>query len=303
MEDCREGLAKLPDEYVQCCITSPPYWSLRDYGVKGQIGVESAPEEYANRLVDIFNEVKRVLKPDGVLWLNLGDAYWGSGKAGRSPGYKSRHREFGKISNRDVSCFGIPTNHRRESIKPKDLIGLPWMVAFALRRAGWYLRQDIIWHKPNPTPESVADRCTKAHEYIFLFTKNRKYYFDNEAIKTPAKGKSAHDLFSRPSRKGIDHPYVNAFRGKSRGPYLRANRRSVWSISNKPFKGAHFATFPPEIPKLCILAGSREKDIVLDPFMGAGTTALAAKQLGRNYLGFELNPEYVRLAEKRLLTV
>lgn len=303
IEDCREGLAKLPDECIQCCVTSPPYWGLRDYGVNGQIGLEKTPEQYTDSLVQIFAEVKRVLKSDGVLWLNLGDAYWGSGKAGSSSGYKARHKEFGKKSVRDTSCFGMPTNYKHESLKPKDLIGLPWMVAFAMRKAGWYLRQDIIWHKPNPTPESVTDRCTKSHEHIFLFAKNPKYYFDNEAIKTPAKGKSVHDILSMPVRKGIDNPYINAFRGKTRGPYLTANRRSVWPINTKPFKGAHFAVFPTEIPKLCILAGSREDDMVLDPFMGAGTTAVAAKQLGRNYIGFELNPEYVSLAEKRLIMV
>lgn len=298
--DCLEGLRMLPDECVQCCVTSPPYWSLRDYGIAGQLGLEDTPELYVERLISIFEEVKRVLKPDGVLWLNLGDAYWGSGKGGMSPEYRKRHLEFGKRGKRDNSCFGMPTNRKHKHIKPKDLIGLPWMVAFAMRNAGWYLRQDIIWFKNNVMPEGVTDRCTKAHEYIFLLAKSRKYYFDNVAIKTEAKGKTLHDLTSRPSTKGADDPMLNVLRGKSKGPYHTANRRSVWIINNKPFRGAHFALFPPEVPRLCILSGSREGDVILDPFMGAGTTALVAKQLGRHYIGFELNPDYVKIAEERL---
>lgn len=301
-KDCLEGLKGLPDNSIQCCLTSPPYWSLRDYGVEGQIGLEANPEEYVERLVTVFVEVKRVLKPDGVLWLNLGDSYWGSGKAGKNPEYMDRHTEFGKLTHRDSSGFGRPTNGKHPVIKPKDLVGIPWMVAFALRAKGWYLRQDIIWHKPNPMPESCTDRCTKAHEYIFLLAKSRRYYFDHEAIKTPAKGKTLHDLTAMVSKKGSQDQMVNNLRQTRDEPYLTANRRSVWSIRKKPLKEAHFAAFPPDIPELCILAGSREGDIILDPFLGAGTTALVAKRLGRRYIGFELNPRYVQIAKERLLT-
>lgn len=296
--DCLKLLKKLPDGFVQCCITSPPYWRLRDYGVTGQLGSEDTPEEYVRALTEIFNEVRRVLKPDGTVWLNLGDAYWGSGKAGRNSNYQARHREFGQPF-KNTARFGQPTTGKHPEIKNKDLIGLPWMVAFALRKQGWFLRQDIIWHKPNSMPESVTDRCTKSHEYIFLLSKSQKYYYDLNAIKTAAKGKTLYDRTARVSRKGVNDKLVNCFR-KQRGPYDTANRRSVWSIVNVPFKGSHSAAFPPQIPELCIKAGSKEGDIILDPFMGAGTTALAAARIDRQYIGFELNPEYIHLAEERL---
>lgn len=238
------------------------------------------------------------MKPDGTLWLNLGDAYWGSGKAGKNSAYQAKHREFGKLS-KNIARFGQPTTGKHAEIKNKDLIGLPWMIAFALRKQGWYLRQDIIWHKPNHMPESVTDRCTKAHEYIFLLSKSPKYYFDHTAIKTPAKGKTIADRTSRMARKAPENSLVNCFR-KERGPHDTANRRSVWSIITVPFKGAHSAAFPAELPELCIKAGSRAGDIILDPFMGAGTTALAASRLKRNYIGFELNPQFINLAEERL---
>lgn len=283
-EDCLQGLKNIPDECVQTCITSPPYWKLRDYDVKEQLGMELTPEAYVSKLVEIFTEVKRVLKPDGTLWLNLGDVY-----------FKSKKQQ----TRRNIKT-AVQGRRKHNGLKTKDLIGLPWMVAFALREQGWYLRQDIIWHKPSPMVESVTDRCTKAHEYIFLLSKSRKYYFDNVAIKTAAKGASAHDRISRPGRKAADQPLVNAL-SKERGPYITANRRSVWSINNRPFRKAHFATFPPEVPELCILAGSRKGDLVLDPFMGAGTTALVARQHNRRFIGFELNPDYVRIAEVRLL--
>jgi DNA modification methylase len=296
--DCLEWLRELPDNFVQCCVTSPPYWRLRDYGVAGQLGSEDTPEDYVRALTEIFREVKRVLKPDGTLWLNLGDAYWGSGKAGINSTYQVRHREFGKPS-KNTARFGKPTTGKHPEIKNKDLIGLPWMVAFALRKQGWYLRQDIIWHKSNHMPESVTDRCTKAHEYIFLFSENAKYYFDHTAIKTPARGKSVYDRTSRMAGKAPGNKLVNCFR-KEQSPYDTANRRSVWSIITVPLKGAHSAAFPPELPELCIKAGSRENDIILDPFMGAGTTALAAGRLNRHYIGFELNADYVRIAEDRI---
>jgi len=296
--DCLEGLKQLPDACIQSCVTSPPYWRLRDYGIQGQLGNEETPEAYVKTLAQVFKEVHRVLKPNGTLWLNLGDAYWGSGKATANKEYQARHTEFGKPS-KNITRFGLPTLGKHPEIKSKDLIGLPWMVAFALRQQGWYLRQDIIWHKPVSMPESVTDRCTRSHEYIFLLAKNAKYYFDHEAIKTPAKGTNMHDLISRPSRKSAASKKVSCFR-KQRGPYLTANRRSVWSIKTKPYKEAHAATFPPELPELCIRAATKKGDVVLDPFMGAGTTALIAARLNRNYIGFELNPEYVRISEKRI---
>lgn len=295
--DCLKGLKKLSDESVQCCVSSPPYWRLRDYGVKGQLGLEVSPELYVAALTKVFEEVKRVLKPDGTLWLNLGDVYWGSGKASGKKNPKIPI-EFGK-ARRDPSCLGSPTTEVHPGLKKKDLVGLPWMMAFSLRKQGWWLRQDIIWHKPATMPESVTDRCTKSHEYIFLLSKNTKYYFDHKAIQTVSKGLTLHDRSARMSRKRFPTKTINGIR-KGAGPYEMANRRSVWSITVKPFKGNHFATFPPELPELCIKAGSREGDVILDPFMGAGTTAIVAQNLGRNYIGFELNGEYVKIAKGRL---
>jgi DNA modification methylase len=297
--NCLNGLKKLPDESIQCCVTSPPYWRLRDYGVKGQLGLEATPELYVAALTEVFEEVKRVLKPDGTLWLNLGDVYWGSGKAGGKKNPKIPI-EFGK-ARRDPSCLGSPTTGTHTELKKKDLVGIPWMMAFSLRKQGWWLRQDIIWHKPATMPESITDRCTKSHEYIFLLSKNAKYYFDHKAIQTVSKGLTLHDRSARISRKRFPTKTINGIR-KGAGPYEMANRRSVWSITVKPFKGNHFATFPPELPELCIKAGSRKGDIILDPFMGAGTTAIAAQNLGRNYIGFELNAEYVKMAKMRLKT-
>ncbi|OJV52293.1 MAG: hypothetical protein BGO31_05535 [Bacteroidetes bacterium 43-16] len=297
--DCLEGLQKLPDECVQCCVTSPPYWSLRDYRIEEQIGLETDPEIYVQRLIAVFNEVRRVLKPDGVLWLNIGDAYWNQEKQNMSAGYRKYGNKASQKRKIHRSRFGTKTNSRRFELKSKDLIGLPWMLAFALRQVGWYLRQDIIWHKTNPMPESVRDRCTKSHEYIFLLSKNQKYYYNHHAIKTDVKGENHHDRTARPAVKARNERWVNTIR-KVRGPYLKANRRSVWPVTNKSFEGAHFAVFPPGIPELCILAGSREGDVILDPFMGAGTTALVARRHGRKYIGFELNPDYVDIAQKRL---
>lgn len=296
--NCLKGLKMLPNSCIQTCVTSPPYWQMRDYGVKGQLGLEDTPELYVEALVEVFDEVRRVLKPDGTLWLNLGDCYWGSGKAGKNPDYQRKHKVFGKATDH-ITKYGKPVQGKCPGIKPKDLIGLPWMMALALRRQGWWLRQDIIWHKPNPMPESIKDRCTKAHEYIFLLSKSRKYYFDYKAIQTPAKGLTLHDRTARVSRKRYPHGKINGIR-KGGGPYEMANRRSVWSITTRPFLDAHFATFPPELSELCIKAGSKAGDTVLDPFMGAGTTALVAKALLRNYIGFELNGEYIKMARERL---
>ena len=302
--DCLEGLKQLDNNSVHCCVTSPPYWGLRDYGVEGQLGLEPTPEEYVAKLVEVFREVKRVLRDDGTLWLNLGDSY-----AGSNQGRGTKNLSKKQASNRGtvwmVEKEGIKLP---KGLKPKDLVGIPWMIAFALRADGWYLRQDIIWHKPNPVPESVKDRCTKAHEYIFLLSKNRKYYFDNEAIKEDAKSESEKRYKStfytgkkeisgqgRPGNAS-NTPGYKKWTGKR-------NKRSVWTVTTKPFKEAHFATFPPDLIEPCILAGCPEGGVVLDPFMGSGTTALVAMQNQRNFIGFELNPEYIKLAKKRISNV
>ena len=265
--DAREVLKTLPDNSINCCVTSPPYWGLRDYGVEGQFGLEKTPEEYVSKMVEVFREVKRVLRGDGTLWLNLGDSYCGTGNKGK---YKDPKYLNGRNGQR------VALNNKIKGLKPKDLVGIPWRVAFALQADGWWLRQDIIWHKPNPIPESVTDRCTKAHEYIFLLTKKRKYFYDREAIReAPKPGRVYKEV------KG-------------------ANKRSVWTIPAKPFKGAHFAVFPPDLIRPCILAGCPVGGVVLDPFMGSGTTALVAFEHERNYLGIELNPEYIKLANRRL---
>lgn len=300
-EDCLTGLKQLPDECIDCCVTSPPYWGLRDYGHDAQIGMEETPDKFVQSLVAVFAEVKRVLKPEGTLWLNLGDTY-------------SAHKDCKSVADTlRVGCSSEQANviekgksHSRNSkmlksvgLKNKDLVGVPWMVAFALRADGWYLRQDIIWNKPNPMPESMTDRCTKAHEYIFLLAKSQKYYFDNEAIKTPMDC-SEHDARTRISRKRFPTKLVNGIRGSNATIREFANKRSVWTITTKPYSEAHFATFPEELIVDCIKAGCPENGIVLDCFMGAGTTGLVAKKLNRNYIGFELNEKYVAIANKRI---
>ena len=305
-EDCLIGLQKLPDNSIDCCISSPPYWGLRDYGVEGQIGLEKTPEEYVSKMVEIFREVKRVLKKEGTLWLNLGDIYAGSGKGAWDN--KEVQKEIYVPDKDSPQCKlkKVP-----QGLKPKDLIGIPWMVAFALRADGWYLRQDIIWHKPNPMPESVTDRCTKAHEYIFLLSKSKHYYYDHEAIKEPAAYDGRKDTLLKGSPKyekgvvpgQVEHSMAakghERWKKNERGEYVR-NKRSVWTIPTKPFKEAHFATFPEKLIEPCILAGCPAGGIVLDPFMGAGTTAVVARKLNRSYIGYELNPEYVKMANDRL---
>jgi DNA modification methylase len=288
--DVLKVLKTFPDESIHCCVTSPPYWGLRDYGVEGQLGLESTPEEYVAKMVEVFREVKRVLRKDGTLWLNLGDSYNGSGGAGGDYSKGGLKEGQPKYPGRKVA-----------TLKPKDLVGIPWMVAFALRADGWYLRQDIIWHKPNPMPESVKDRCTKAHEYIFLLSKNRKYYYDNEAIREPYQSKK-----EKPRNKaaeGYNNSYVGGRWSEGVRDYYSAgkrNKRSVWTVTTKPFKEAHFATFPPDLIEPCILAGCPAGGVVLDPFMGSGTTAVVALKHNRNYIGIELNPEYIKIAEKRI---
>jgi len=287
--DCTDGLSKLPDKSVNCCVTSPPYYGLRDYGVEGQMGLEATPEQYVDNMVKLFTEVKRALRDDGTLWLNLGDSYAGSGGAGY---------QFGDPKKPKISHFDNP-NKKINGYKSKDLIGIPWMVAFALRTDGWYLRQDIIWHKPNPMPESVTDRCTKSHEYIFLMSKSPKYYYDNEAI--------AEDTVTQDSGvRDRDNSRLNNTPGRTRmgglttNDYERRNKRSVWTVNTMPYSEAHFATFPEKLIVDMIKAGCPEGGTVLDPFMGAGTTAVVARKLNRNYVGFELNPKYIEIAEKRL---
>ena len=289
--DCMEGLKNLPDGSIDCCVTSPPYWGLRDYGVNGQIGLEETPEEYVDKLVLLFREVKRVLKKEGTLWLNLGDSYYGGGWKGSQTDLTGTKQN----TNAGTLCGkNMQKDKKHEVIKSKDLVGIPWLVAFALRADGWYLRQDIIWHKPNPMPESVTDRCTKSHEYIFLLSKSPKYYFDNETIKEKAN----YAGHSRGVSKNISVDGITDFGGKTE--YDDRNKRSVWTVNTKPFKESHFATFPEELITPCILAGSKENGVVLDPFMGAGTTALVSLKNNRQFIGFELNDEYCKLAEKRL---
>lgn len=380
--DCLQTLKTFPDECVNCVVTSPPYWGLRDYGTatweggragcdhKGkpfatkaninrncgtgddvknsedreffkevcgkcgakridqQLGLEKTPEEYVAKMVEIFREVRRVLRDDGTLWLNLGDSYWGGkGQSGQGSAEYQEQRKDVSINKPYQHIGGSkltrPTDGKHSIIKPKDLVGIPWMVAFALRADGWYLRQDIIWAKPNPMPESVTDRCTKSHEYIFLMSKSAKYYFDGDAIKEKAvwdldghgtearKERQLEGMKSSPTelKNGIRRRKFGANKqeGTLRNDTERyfeddgvRNKRSVWTVTTKPFSGAHFATFPEDLILPCILAGCPPGGTVLDPFMGAGTTALVAKKNGCNYVGCELNPKYIEIAEKRL---
>ena len=262
--NCLETLSSLEEKSVNTCVTSPPYWGLRDYGTDEQLGLEETPEKFVENLVNVFREVRRVLRDDGTVWLNLGDSYCGTGHKGDHTDPKHKDGRNGQK---------VALNNKIQGFKPKDLIGIPWRVAFALQADGWYLRQDIIWHKPNPMPEPVKDRCTKSHEYIFLLSKSPKYYYDYEAIKTKASDAADYDT---------------------------SNKRSVWSIPVASYSEAHFATYPPELIKPCILAGCPEGGTVLDPFGGSGTTAQVSNNLNRNAILCELNPEYVEIAKGRL---
>jgi DNA modification methylase len=296
---CLEVLRTLPAESVQTCITSPPYFGLRDYGCDGQIGLETTPDSFVASLVDVFAEVHRVLKKDGTLWLNIGDSYNGaaSNRTGQN-GYKDGR------TNRDkrFSTGGI------DGLKPKDLIGIPWRVAFALQSYGWYLRQDIIWHKPNPMPESVTDRCTKAHEYIFLLSKSDRYFYDNEAIKEPVSDTSLKRAeygwnCDRPSTKNASMGGTGIHTEKMGTRFVNPsgrNKRSVWTVNTKPYKGAHFAVYPTELIRPCVLAGSRPGDVVLDPFNGSGTTGFVSMEERRKYIGIDINTEYLAIAEARI---
>jgi DNA modification methylase len=313
--DCREVLAGMEPETVQTCVTSPPYFGLRNYGVDGQIGLESTVEAYVAELVTVFREVRRVLKDDGTLWLNLGDSYNSFGRTGGATE---------KQATNVGSFVGGPALNA-PGLKHKDMIGIPWRVAFALQADGWYLRSDIIWHKPNPMPESVTDRPTKSHEYIFLLAKSQRYFYNAAAIAEPV----ADATVARMSQPNLENQR-GSYRvpGKTNGPMkpvikkqdatgnktyigfnerffngnVRAtrNNRTVWTISTKPFSGAHFATFPPDLIEPCIKAGSKPGDLVLDPFGGAGTTGLVASRLARSALLVELNPDYAAMAQQRI---
>jgi len=326
-----EILRSWPDELVHCVITSPPYWGLRDYGscdcahyrvfegdttnsaanyrsgrpspncpkcagtgkIKGtekQLGLEKAPDEYISRLVSIFREVRRVLRKDGTLWLVMGDCYMGSGV------HAAHHKNPGISQSPKRGCtHGVPVT---EGFKPKDLVGIPWMLAFALRDDGWWLRSDIVWHKPNPMPESVRDRPTKSHEYVFLLSKSKKYYYDQDAVreisKDPTDNRAAREKY------GKGDPHISRLNPKTAKTYPTRNLRDVWTVTTQPFPEAHFAVYPEKLIEPCIKAGAPEGGVVLDPFMGAGTTALVARKLGRRFLGIELNPEYIKMTEKRL---
>ena len=289
--DCRNTLSQF-DEKARMCVTSPPYYGLRDYGGEdNQIGMEQSPEDYVDEMVKVFRLVRDNLTDDGTLWLNIGDSYYNYRSDGNYP------QQTVSKTRQDLPVRTPVRGNKLKGYKSKDLIGIPWMLAFALRADGWYLRQDIIWHKPNPMPESVKDRCTKSHEYIFLLSKNKNYYYNNEAIKEPAV-----DWGTRDRTNGKYHNKGTGLQPHSglTKSYPKKNKRSVWSVTKKPYKGAHFATFPPELIEPCIKAGSEVGDIILDPFMGSGTTARVAKLLDRYYIGCELHKEYNNLIQERV---
>lgn len=299
--DALDVLRTLPDNFVHCCITSPPYYALRDYGAEGQIGREDTPAQYVARLTEVFSEVWRVLRPNGTLWLNIADTYCATGS-------KGDHLDPKNPSGRNGQ--GVSLAQRVENVKAKDMLGIPWMLAFALRDHGWYLRSDIIWMKANPMPESCKDRPSRCYEHIFLLTKSKSYYYDAAAIAEPV----AESTPMRMRRKfgknkysagipGQTHQHLNDYRPNGYAeediPLLR-NKRDVWQINSVPYKGAHFAAYPPKLVETCLLAGCPPDGIVLDPFLGSGTTAAVAKQMGRHYIGIELNPDYCALAEQRI---
>ena len=311
--DCLDVLRELPEQSVQCCVTSPPYWGLRDYGVDGQLGLEPTPEEYVANMVEVFREVRRVLRDDGTLWLNLGDSYGAVGGDTHS-GFNMRYSGTGgEGSKQDQMLDGVKGRQTATGLRPKNLIGIPWRVAFALQADGWYLRQDIIWHKPNPMPESVTDRCTKAHEYVFLLSKSARYFYDADAIKEPnatkaedidRMGDKKHFKYNDERAQG-SHGATSFMAGGTKQEFVDKyytngrNKRSVWTVTTKPYPQAHFATFPPKLIEPCILAGCPEGGVVLDPFLGSGTTAAVAQNLGRKCIGIELNEEYAQLARDR----
>jgi len=282
----------IPDKSVHCCVTSPPYWGLRDYGVDGQLGLEPTPEAYVENMVKVFREVWSVLRDDGTVWLNLGDSY-GNPSAGRNDG---NHMADGRPGGMSFKALGT-AKHTGNTVKPKDLAGIPWRTAFALQADGWYLRQDIIWHKPNPMPESVKDRCTKAHEYIFLLSKGQRYYCDMASISE----NFADSRMGNPNGGGqysvgsgrMDNGALKTGKWNEDGNITGRNKRSVWTCSTRPFSGAHFAVFPPDLIEPCILAGCPEGGTVLDPFLGSGTTAIVANRYDRKFIGVELSETYL----------
>ncbi len=328
--DCLTRLRSLGDNMVNCVVTSPPYWGLRDYGVDGQIGLEPSFDAFLDRLLEVFEEVRRVLRPDGVAWVNMGDSYAGSrGLSLPSPieptageartDNHARTRSMTASRRRDDAA--IPRSDIRvPGLKPKDLVGQPWRLAFALQERGWWLRQDVIWHKPNPMPESVRDRCTKAHEYLFLLSKSERYWWDTEAMKEQVNG-GAHargpgnrrivkygPVDSRHQTKAGLVKYAEKVRAKQ-NPSMDAalremvshrNTRSVWSIPSEPLREAHFAAFPRELVRRCVLASCPPEGTVLDPFMGSGTVGVVAREYGRSFIGIELNPDYIDIAQRRI---
>ena len=331
--DVRDRLGELPEGSVRCVVTSPPYWGLRDYGVDGQIGLEATPEAYVASIVEVFRAVRRVLAEDGTLWLNLGDCYASTPPGNTKTGVEkwSSSGLAGARSARYCETLDSSVGGRRSTLapglKPKDLVGVPWMVAFALRADGWFLRQDIVWHKPNPMPESVRDRCTKAHEYVFLMSKSQSYYYNQDATLEPCSPNTnmrvsqevAKQLGSKRAHGGnraerpkavVRSPKIQkpgsgiknnqSFIDAVALPVEKRNKRSVWTITTKPFKGAHFATFPEDLVEPCVLAGSEPGDHVLDPFGGSGTVGAVCERLGRRAVLIELNPEYASMAERRI---
>lgn len=354
-EGCLQGLRQLPDNIVDCCVTSPPYYALRNYGtghweggrqqcdhkdakiktrfdydisekqssnrgtdvqrytkvcpscgaiyVDEQIGLEESPEQYIEKLTKVFMEVHRVLKPEGTLWINIGDSYNSSAAWNKNPHGFDQTRP-NRITQQGINgCIKTGKKVIKENnLKPKDLIGIPWMLAFSLRNAGWYLRQDIIWHKPNPTPESVLDRCTKSHEYIFLLSKSKQYYFDHEQMQEPATSTPSSGVIGGNKYGKNDDPHFRTFSGKVWTPKgTMRNKRDVWSVNVKGDSIAHFATYPEELIMPCILAGCPHGGLVLDPFMGSGTTARVARKLNRHFVGFELNPDYIELINQKIV--
>ena len=316
--DCRDTMRDLKAQGVraQCCVTSPPYFGLRDYGHPGQIGLEKTPSEFVAAMVEVFAGVRDLLADDGVLWLNLGDSYNAAGRTGHGT-----RQGFKQGTNRASAEKADNCRPNVDKLKPKDLIGIPWLVAFALQADGWYLRQDIIWHKPNPMPESVTDRCTKAHEYIFLLSKSERYFFNNDAVREPWEGEAAKAVaigtkkvgqrgINASARRGLAEGQATQFQKQGHSGYFGAdgkcllnalgkNKRSVWTVATVPYKGAHFATFPPALIEPCILAGSRPGDLVLDPFIGSGTTGQVAQALGRQWIGCEINEAFAPLQQAR----
>lgn len=292
--DCRSALAALPDGVAQTCVTSPPYWGLRDYGHASQLGQEATPEEYVASMVAVFRDVWRVLRPDGTLWLNLGDSYAGPGGGAQGmTGQRAGRRHTAQVPAKAGA-----------GLRPKDLVGIPWRVAFALQSDGWYLRADIIWHKPNPMPESVRDRPTKAHEYVFLLAKSERYFYDADAAAEQAAGGTRRGDSRKLAERAVARTGGAISGGVARSTLgvsstRTRNRRTVWTVATRPYRGTHFATFPEELVEPCVLAGSRPGDLVLDPFNGAGTTGLVAMRHRRRYVGVELNPAYAALTVER----